>query len=253
MGNVVGSNIFNIGAILGLTALIRPLAIQGGTLRLEWPVMMLAALQLHLLARDGLLDRLEGGFLLGAMVAFTAWLVWTSRRVPSVQSELVEDVGTASFGRSGRPAWLMNLGAVALGVALLAAGADLLVKGAVAVAANLGVSDTIIGLTIVAAGTSAPELVTSLMAAARGKDDIAVANLVGSNIFNVLGIAGTAALVLPLRVPLEVIARDDWWMLGLSALLFPLMWTGRRVVRWEGALLLTFFLTYMGLLVASSR
>ena len=250
VGNVVGSNLFNIAAILGLTAMIRPLRIQGNTVRLEWPVMMLAAFQFHLLARDGAIDRLEGGYLLTAMVAFTAYAVWLGRTSATpVENEAYAELATASLGRSRMHALAFNLGAVVLGVGLLAGGSTLLVRGAVGVAGALGVSDTTIGLTIVAAGTSMPELVTSLVAVWRGRDDIAVANVVGSNIFNVLGIMGTTAVIHPLDVPSEIIARDDWWMLGASAILFPLMKTGMRVNRVEGAVLLIGFVVYTTLLV----
>lgn len=250
VGNVVGSNIFNIGAILGLAALVRPLRIQGNTVRLEWPVMMLAAFQLHLLSRDGSVDRLEGGFLLGAMVAFTAYAVWVGRKAtaPVEQAEFAQ-VATASFGRLGRSALIFNLAAVGIGVGLLAGGSTALVRGAVGVASGFGVSDAVIGLTIVAAGTSTPELVTSLMAARRGQDDIAVGNVVGSNIFNALGILGTTALIQPLPVPTEIIARDNWWMIGASLLLFPLMKSGMRINRLEAGLLFAGFCTYMTLLI----
>jgi len=253
VGNVVGSNIFNVAAILGLAALVRPLTIRGNTVRLEWPVMMLAAFQLHLLARDRTVDRLEGGFLLAAMAAFTAYAAWIGRRnaAPVEQGELAR-VATASFGRTGRAAWWSNGSAVVLGVVLLGLGSRVLVDGAVDVAYAFGVSDTVIGLTIVAAGTSTPELVTSIVAALRGNDDIAVANVVGSNVFNVLGIVGTTALVLPLEVPPEILARDDWWMLGTSALLFPLMKSGMRVNRWEGGVLLALFLVYTTTLIAGA-
>jgi len=254
MGNVVGSNIFNIGMILGLTALILPLRIQGNTVRLEWPVMMLAAFQLHLLARDSVVDRLEGGFLLAAMVAFFAYATWVGRKnATTVEQQEFEEVATASFGRTGTAALLLNIGAVVVGVGLLAGGSTLLVKGAVGLASAMGVSDTIIGLTIVAAGTSTPELVTSLVAAKRGKDDIAVTNIVGSNIFNVLGIIGTSSLILPLEVPAEIIGRDDWWMIGASLLLFPLMYTGMRVRRVEGAILLVGYVAYTALLIDAAR
>lgn len=254
MGNVVGSNLFNIGAILGLTALILPLRIQGNTVRLEWPVMMLAAFQLHLLARDSTIDRLEGGFLLTALVVFFAYATWVGRKnATEVERQEFEEVTTASFGRTGTAALLLNIAAVLVGAGLLAGGSTLLVKGAVGLASALGISDTIIGLTIVAAGTSAPELVTSLVAAKRGKDDIAVTNIVGSNIFNVLGIIGTSSLILPLHVPPEIIARDDWWMIGASLLLFPLMVTGMRVRRAEGAILLVGYLVYMAILIDSAR
>ena len=252
IGNVVGSNIFNIAAILSLTALVRPLRIQGNTVRLEWPVMMLAAIQLLLLARDSSIDRLEGGCLLGALIAFLAYVVWLGRRdAASLERVDLDKVVTASFGRTGATAVVLNCAAVVVAVALLAGGSHSLVCGAVGIASTLGVSDTVIGLTIVSAGTSAPELITSMVAAWRGKDDIAVANVVGSNIFNVLCIAGATALVHPLSVPAEILQRDIWWMLGASALLFPLMWTGMRVTRGEGALLLVGFVTYMTVLLRS--
>lgn len=250
VGNVVGSNIFNIAAILGLTALIRPLRIQGNTVRLEWPVMMLAAFQFHLLARDASLDRLEGGFLLSALLAFIAYVVLHGRQsVTTKEKEGFEEIVNASFGRTGNTAVAFNIIAILVGIGLLAGGSATLIHGAVGVASALGISDAVIGLTIVSAGTSAPELVTSLVAAWRGRDDIAVANVVGSNIFNVLGIAGTTALIHPLSVPAEILARDNWWMLGASLLLFPLMKTGMRVNRMEGAVLFTGFVVYMTILV----
>lgn len=253
LGNIVGSNIFNIGLILGLTATLIPLRIQGNTVRLEWPVMALAAFQLHLLARDGAVDRLEGGFLLAALVAFITYAVWIGRRnAAPVEQEEFESLATASFGRTGRAALLLNWGAIIVGVGILAAGSTVLVHGAVGIATVLGVSDTVIGLTIVAAGTSTPELVTSLVAARRGSADIAIGNVVGSNIFNVLGIGGLTALIHPLDVPAEILERDNWWMLGASLLLFPLMWTGMRVSRAEGALLLAGFALYLGLLIAGA-
>ncbi len=249
MGNIVGSNIFNIAAILGIVALVRPLRIGGNTVRLEWPVMFLAAVQLHLLARDGLLDRLEGAFLALAIVAFTAYSVWIARRAGTAeQSEFAESARTPG-GAPGRAAWLRNVGAVVVGVAALAVGASLLVRGSVSLARTWGVSETVIGLTIVAAGTSTPELVTSLVAAFRGRDDVAVANVVGSNVFNALGIGGITALVHPVPVPPEVVARDDWWMIGTSAALFPLMRSGMRITRLEGAVLLAAFVAYTTLLL----
>lgn len=250
LGNVVGSNIFNIAAILGLTALVQPLRIQGNTVRLEWPVMMLAAFQLHLLARDGVVDRLEGAFFLTALIAFVAYSVRLAKKsVTKREEQDLSEVATASFGREGPPAMVLNILAVVLGAGLLAGGSTALVHGAVGIAANLGISEAVIGLTIVAAGTSTPELVTSLMAARRGQDDIAVANVVGSNVFNVLGICGTTALIHPLAVAPQIIERDSPWMLGASILLFPLMRTGMRISRWEGALLLGGFLAYMFVLL----
>ena len=253
VGNVVGSNIFNIGLIIGVAALVRPLRIHAATLIREWPVMFLAVLQLHLLGRDGMLDRVEGFFLLTALTIFIAYLVRVvklERAAGSVsESQDAEELGTASFGRVGILAVVFNSVAIFIGVGLLAGGAHLLVKGAVGIASGFGISDTVIGLTVVAAGTSAPELITSVVAARRGQDDIAVANVVGSNIFNVLAVGGGAAAILPLEVPVQVIEHDDIWMLGFAFILWPMMRTGYQVSRKEGALLLVGFAAYLASLL----
>ena len=252
MGNVVGSNIFNIAAILGVAALIAPLRIQGNTVRMEWPVMLLSAFQLHLLARDGLIDRLEGGFFLVALTVFMTYTVWIGRRqaAPVEQAEFASQLAQHR-GAGDRRAWLVNSGQVLLGMVMLVGGASALVDGCITIAHASGVSEAVIGLTIVAAGTSLPELATSVVAAWRRQDDIAVANVIGSNIFNVLGIVGVTAIVRPLPVPSEIIARDNWWMLGLSVLLFPLMRSGMRITRVEGAILLAAFGAYMAVLLSS--
>ncbi len=251
IGNVVGSNIFNIGMILGVTAILIPLRIQGSTLRLEWPVMLLAALQLHLLSRDGILDRVEGSFLLAALIAFVAYVVWIGRTVEGDGSPEEGDLATASFGRHGIAAVGLNVFAILLGIGLLALGSTLLVRGAVAIATGLGVSDVVVGLTIVAAGTSTPELVTSLVAARRGQADIAIGNVVGSNIFNVLGIAGATAVMVPLSIPDAILARDIWWMVAASVIIFPMMHSGRRINRVEGLALVGGFLVYVSVLIRS--
>ena len=251
IGNVVGSNLFNLGLILGLTALVVPLRILGNSVKLEWPVMMLASFQLLLLVRDGQLDRLEGAFFVTGVIAFVSYAVWIARRNtgPEETQELDESLTTASFGRTGGAAVALNVLAILVGVGLLAGGSTALVHGAVGIASALGVSETIIGLTIVSAGTSAPELATSLVAARRGRDDVAVANVIGSNIFNILGIAGVTALIHPLPVPTEIVTRDVWWMLAITAVLLPMMAPRLRVSRVSGAILLAAYLAYAGLLV----
>ena len=253
VGNVVGSNIFNAAAILGIAALVQPLRIHGNTVRMEWPVMMLGVMQLHLLGRDGVVDRLEGGFLFLAMIAFTAYVVWIGRKAATeIEQQEYENLTTASFGRTGTAAWAFNGLAVAAGVGLLVGGSTALVHGATAVARGLGVTEAIIGLTVVAAGTSTPELAASAVAAYRGKDDIAVANVIGSNIYNTFAIIGVTGLIHPLSVAEEILVRDNWWMIGFSAALLPLMVTGMRVNRWEGAALLTAFVGYLGMLIAGA-
>lgn len=208
--------------------------------------MMLASLQLGLLARDGQVDRLEGCFLFTALVAFVGYAVYLARH-GMTSAERAEFDAAQPAPRAGRA--LLDVVWVLLGVIGLAVGSSLLVKGAVGIAQGFGVSEAIIGLTIVAAGTSTPELVTSLVAARRGQDDIAVANVVGSSIFNILGIIGLTAVVHPLDVPAEIMTRDIHWMLGAAAVLFPLMWTRLRISRIEGALLTSGFCIYMALLI----
>jgi len=253
LGNVVGSNIFNIGAILGLAAIVSPLRVMGNTVRMEWPIMMLAALALWALAMDGVISRVEGGCLFAAMLAFTGYAVWLGRRESASDGEDVFDgLATASFGATGGRALALDGLAVIIGAALLAGGSTALVNGAVNIATAFGVSDTIIGLTIVAAGTSTPELAASLVASWRGRDDIAIANVVGSNILNIFCILGITSLILPLDVPRTILTRDVWWMLAASALLFPLMWSGMRINRLEGGVLFGGFLVYLAILVQAA-
>ena len=249
VGNVVGSNIFNIGAILGIAALIAPLRIHSNTVRMEWPVMFLATGLLHLLARDGTLDRLEGGFFVVGFVLFTVFVIRIARHdlTPVEATEYVETL-PAPADASGR-AWLWNSALFVAGCGLLVLGADRLVAGAIHIAETAGVSQVTIGLTIVAAGTSLPELAASAVASFRGRDDIAVANIIGSNIFNILGILGVTAAIHPLPIPEAVIARDDWWMIGFALVLLPFMHTSSRVVRLEGAALLAGFAVYLGFLL----
>jgi cation:H+ antiporter len=250
VGNVVGSNLLNLGLVLGLTALIQPLRIIGNTVKFEWPVLMLATFQFYLLARDGQIDRIEGGYLLIVLLAFMGYAVWLGRKGLVVEESA--SLPTVSFGKTGTLSVLLNITAIVIGGILLSFGARALVKGAVGVAGGLGVSDTVIGLTVVAFGTSAPELVTSVMAALRGRDDMAVGNIVGSCIFNLLAILGAAALFRPLPIPGEIMSRDIWWLLGVTALMLPMMITGRKVTRMEGFLLTGGFITYTVLLILNN-
>lgn len=245
MGNVVGSNMFNIGLILGISALIKPLQVQGNTVRLEWPLLAIITVQLHLLARDGMLDRLEGGFFLMAFVVFIAWTVRIAGR-DMEPAELEEFASSA--GDSGAKGWAVAAGLTVLGIALLILGAKSLITGAVDIARAVGVSERVIGLSLVAFGTSLPELFTSVVAAWRGQTEIAVANVIGSNIFNVLLILGATAVIRPMEIHPEILAWDNWWMIAFTMMLFPLMYTGLRIARSEGALLLIGVVIYCALL-----
>jgi cation:H+ antiporter len=256
VANVVGSNIFNIAAALGLTALIVPLPVHGAAVRLEWPFMFVASFACLLVARDGAIDRLEGGFFVTTLALFVAYSVRLARReVTGAEARRLaehaeaRDIGAPTpDGGQSRPALLLLI--LVGGLAALVVGGRLLVDGAVALARLAGLSERVIGLTVVAAGTGAPELATSLVAARRGRADVAVANMIGSNIFNILGILGVTALVTPVRVAPAVVRTDIWWMLGTALLLLPLLRSGARISRPEGTVLLGAYATYLGVLLA---
>jgi cation:H+ antiporter len=247
MGNVVGSNIFNVAAIVGATALLAPIHVHLTAVRLEWPFMFTALFLCLLLARDGLIDRLEGGFFLAALVLFTTYVIRLARTelTPTDTTSLANEVQRWTVAQR----LVVDLGLIGAGLAMLVGGARLLVSGAVVLAQVAGLSERVIGLTIVAAGTSLPELAASLVAARRGQPDIALANVIGSNIFNVLGTLGVVAVVRPQAVNPQIIASDNWWMVATSLALLPLMRTGMRVSRLEGGALLAAYGTYLALLL----
>jgi len=250
VGNVVGSNIFNLGFIAGLVAIVATVPIRGNVVKLEYPVMLLATVAFLLLATDGVIDRLEaGGFLLG-LVIFIAWSVRIAREdaQPIEVEELRDQVTTRGLHPRHR-ATLVSIIAVGAGLGLLALGGRMLVDGAVHLAQLAGLSERVIGLTIVAAGTSAPEVAASLVAARRNHTDLALGNLIGSNIFNLLGIPGVSALVLPLRIAPELLRNDGWWMLAITLLLFPLMRLGMQLSRRDGVILLGTYGAYLFLLL----
>lgn len=233
IGNVIGANLLNVGAILGLTALILPLRIEFQLLRIDVPIMIAATAALALAARDGEIGRLEAVLFLAALAAYVAFSVVMARRERHrrVLEEYREEMSPAS-GHIG-----VDAGMIALGVALLAGGAELLVGGAVAIARAAGLSDSAVGITVVALGTTLPELVTCVLAALKGNGDIAVGNVVGSNIFNIFCVIGLAAAVRPLDAT-GVASRELAAMLVLAAVTLPVMWRGFTINRVEGALLL---------------
>jgi cation:H+ antiporter len=257
VANVVGSNIFNVAATLGLTALIIPLPVHGSAVRLEWPVMFGASFLCLLLARDGAIDRLEGAFFLIGLVLFIAYTVYVTRTAvkASEARQIAEHVeahdidAPSEKGPGARPRLGVTFAVLALGVGALVFGGRLLVDGAVAIARVAGMSERVIGLTIVAGGTGAPELATSLVAALRKRTDVAVANMIGSNIFNILGILGVTALVAPMSVSRGLVYSDMWWMIASALLLLPLMRSGARLSRGEGALLVLMYVVYLSLLL----
>lgn len=245
MGNIVGSNIYNIALILGLTSLVQTLKIEGSTVKLEWPILFLCACLLHLLGRDGVIDRLEGIFFVAGLVTFIGWTVYIARANPAGEDdEIWEELPQNSNETSLNVAIFQTLA----GASLLAMGAQAMVSGGVTLASLWGVSERIIGLTILALGTSMPELVASMVAAWKGKADIAVANVIGSNLFNTLGILGATAAVTPVPVNARTLSLDNLVMIGLTLLLFPLMRRRMQLVRADGIVLLSLLGAYSVLL-----
>lgn len=254
LGNVVGSNIANIGLILGACAILAPIPVAPGVLRFEYPFLVLASWITLLLCRDGWLDRLEGGFFLASMIAFTAYAVWVARReIPDAEKDAVAESVPEHAGRVRRwPLWKLALGisGTLLGLVL---GGQALVSGAVGVASALGVSERVVGLTVVAIGTSLPELAVSLAAALKKQQEMAVANVVGSNVFNLLMILGVTGLARPLPIDPGIVSVDLWVMMGFTVLLLPLVFRRRTLGRLAGAGLLLTYGSYVAWLVWGSH
>lgn len=245
IGSVVGSNISNIALILGITALVFPIAVSKATLRVDWPMMMLSTLLFAGLVLDGELSSLEGVLFLAFLIGFIWWLIYSNRKsnsTPSISDDVNEDDKEI-------PLW-KGLGLVVIGALGLVFGADLMLKGAVDIAREYNVSERIIGLTIVAFGTSLPELITSCVAAFRKEADISIGNLIGSNIFNILAILGITSIIHPISVSDSIINSDNYILLGITFLVFPLMYFGKKISRLKGLVLLLVYLSYLFYLIS---
>jgi len=240
LGNVVGSNIFNVLAILGLSALIIPLSVSSSLIRFDIPVMVAVALLAVLPALDGRVSRVEGLLLLLGLVVYTAVLIRAALRGGGGGD------ASAPEPTAGTPSVPVQVGLLVVGLGVLIAGARGFTSAAIDIATAAGVSELVIGLTIVAAGTSLPEAATSIAAALRGERDIAVGNVVGSNIFNVLGVLGGAAAVSAtgVGVPLGALTFDVPVMVGASLIVLPMALTSAAIGRFEGGVLFAFYLGY---------
>ncbi|WP_103921234.1 calcium/sodium antiporter [Candidatus Venteria ishoeyi] len=250
IGNAIGSNIANVGLVLGLTALLIPLTVQSNTLRREFPLLLVVTLGTFALLWDAQLGRIDGIILVAGLFMIIAWTVHLARQTKTddpITQEMQEELAA---GLSTRQAfWLLLSGLI-----LLLLASRMLVWGAVGIAEHFGVSDLVIGLTIVAIGTSLPELAASIAAVRKGEDDIAVGNIVGSNLFNLLAVLGIAGLIGPGPVDAMALSRDYPLMLGMTIMLFILAGDFHkpgpgRIVRWEGAALFSAFIGYQGWLV----
>jgi cation:H+ antiporter len=256
IGNVVGSNIFNVLFVLGVSALITPLVVNIQLIRQEVPIMIGASLLLLVLGLDGKLGIVDGAILFALLIAYTVFLIVQSRaETRSAQDEYAAELQPAAPG--GWDARLpVQLLLIAVGLGLLVLGSDWLVTASTIFAKALGVSDLVIGLTIVAAGTSMPEVATSVMAAIKGERDIAVGNVVGSSTFNILGCLGLSGLVsgdLGLVMPAAILHFDIWVMIAVALACLPVFMTGREIARWEGGVFVLYYAAYVTYLILATQ
>ena len=235
IGNILGSNIFNIGIILGISATIYPLQAKKQLLRIDIPVMLIATILLTIFFWNGELGRMEGSFFLAGIILYTIFSLYYSRKHGEEPNLELEEQPRH---------WAFDTLEIVGGLVVLIFASHLLVENAVSIAREVGLSEAVIGLTIIAAGTSMPELATTIVAASKGKTDIAIGNIVGSNLFNILAIAGSCSLVQPI-VAKNVNYIDLLVILAISLLLLPLVKSGQKITRTEGLVLVIVYIIYV--------
>ena len=258
IGNVVGSNIFNVLFILGLSAMIAPLVVSRKLVQIDVPLMVGVSVLMLVMALDGRISSLDGAILASLVFIYTAFLVRQARkeRTASREAAASEDENTVPAPGPTARMWAVNLAYIAAGLGLLVQGSGWFVESSMAIARMMGVSELVIGLTIVAAGTSMPEVATSIIATVRGERDIAVGNIVGSNIYNILAVLGFAALLSPGGVGVAPAALDFDIpvMLAVAVACLPIFFTGHLIARWEGWLFFGYYVAYtLFLSLASQR
>lgn len=242
VGNVLGSNLSNIGLVLGLSGIFYPIFIKKSVLRFDYVITLIVSIIFFGLSLDGQLDLWDGVLLISIFIAFNFYLL------RNIGSE-IKNFKDAKNDQENSYSWIKAFGLFVGGVIGLYIGAELLVTNAVNISRKLGITERVIGITIVSIGTSLPELVTSIMAALSKKTDLAIGNILGSNILNILLILGVTSILQPIQVNSEFLASDYWWMIGITLALFPLMRTKMRISKIEGAVLLSIYLTYLYCLI----
>lgn len=247
-GTVVGSNIANIGLVLGLAAIIKPAQVRGGVVRREVPMLIVVTIAFVIALFGSSISRIEASLLTVGFVAFIAWTLYASKNLDPEDAALALEAEEAEHTEPRKPMnVLVCLAFVIAGLGSMVLGSDRAVVGATALAEAVGVPPFVIGLTMVALGTSLPEVVTTVMAALKGHSDLAVGNVLGSNIFNILCVMGISGLIGPLEVPQIAIRRDAWVMLALTVILLPVMLTRFKVSRLEGGFLMAAYVVYIAL------
>lgn len=253
VGNVVGSNIFNILCVIGISAAIIPLYISRQIIRLDVPVMIAVAIIMFLFSLDGVISRFEGAFLTTMGFIYTWWIISSGKKESSEENSKDKDSEVSKEKRWKK--LIFNIFLVLAGLTLLAFGSRWLVDGAVYIARALEVSELVIALVIVAAGTSLPELATSVVAAIKHERDIAVGNIIGSNIFNIVFVLGLSGLIAsqPIRVSPAALKFDIPVMLAVSVACIPVFFTGKRIARWEGIVFIGYYIFYTVYLILTAR
>jgi len=250
-GNVVGSNIGNILLILGASAVVGGLAVQQRIIRFDIPLLIVVSVVALVMSLDNNISRVDGVILFSGVIAYVAWLVRETRAERAdIADEYAQSVDSLEGASAERPIWF-NAALVVVGLIVLVIGSQLLVNAATDIAESAGISDLVIGLTVVAIGTSLPELATSILAALRGQRDIAVGNVIGSNLFNLMSVLGLTAVVSSDGIPVsDASLRLDFpVMLAATVVLVPIVWNGFRIRRWEGLVLIGFYVAYVAYLV----
>lgn len=256
MGNVIGSNICNLALVLGLTAVLARIPVDENSIKIDWPMAMGSSILLYVLVQFGDLNWIEGIVFVSILVVYIVYVIRKSRKENKAKAKLQAALDTdddaveeAEKGASAQQ-WALDILWLALGCTGLYFGSEWFVGSAESIFLELGVSKRVIGLMVLALGTSLPELVTSIVAAYRGNTDLALGNLIGSNIFNILSILGITSIVQPIAVSDAIKEVDMVWMLAITFLLFPLMWYKRKMFRVQGLILLSIYVFYVFTLVA---
>jgi cation:H+ antiporter len=240
MGNVIGSNICNLALVLGLTAIISPIYVKRNTIWIDWPMTMGSSLLLYILVREGFINSYEGLIFIGILVLYLFFVIRKSRKDLKVARELQQEFNLPKSSST----YLKDFLYIAFGSIGLFLGAELFVGGAQDLARNMGIEERIIGITVVALGTSLPELVTSTVASFKKETDLALGNLMGSNIFNILSILGITSIIKEIKVNDVILNTDIIWMLGITLIILPMMLSKRQIGRVEGAILLMIYIFY---------
>ena len=240
MGNVIGSNICNLALVLGLTAIISPIYVKRNTIWIDWPMTMGSSLLLYILVREGFIISYEGLIFIGILVLYLFFVIRKSRKDLNVARELQQEFNLPKSTST----YLKDFTYIALGSIGLFLGAELFVGGAQDLARNMGIEERVIGITVVAIGTSLPELVTATVASFKKETDLALGNLMGSNIFNILSILGITSIIKEIKVNDVILNTDIIWMLGITLIILPMMLSKRQIGRVEGAILLMIYIFY---------